>query len=156
MNATGRKIHRVKLDDEERERLRGLVEGGKGSKERRLRAHVLLLADENRDGGGRRDADIADVLGVGTATVERVRKQCVMDGLEAALERKVQVNRKKRLLDGKGEAQLTMLACSEPPEGYACWGLRLLGDKLVELAIVDSISTETVRKVLKKTASNPG
>ena len=119
VNSTGKKRYRVRLDDDERRRLRGMVDGGKGSKERRLRAHALLLADENRAGGGHRDASIADVLGIGTATVERVRRQCVTEGLEAALARKVQVSRKKRLLDGDGEAKLVMLACSEPPEGQA-------------------------------------
>ena len=156
MNSTGKKRYRVRLDDDERRQLRGMVDGGKGSKERRRQAHALLLADENRDGGGHRDADIADVLGIGTATVERVRRQCVMEGVEAALERKVQVNRKKRLLDGEGEAKLVMLACSEPPEGHARWSLRLLGDRLVELEVVESISTEAVRQTLKKTASSPG
>ena len=146
MNLEGRKIYRVRLDDEERRQLRAMVDDGKGSKERRRRAHLLLLADESRVGGGYRDADIAKILEIGTATVERVRKQCVMEGLEAALERKVHVSRKRRLLDGEGEATLAMLACSAPPEGYAQWSLRLLGEKLVELEVVESISTETVRK----------
>lgn len=79
-----------------------------------------------------------------------------MEGLEATLERKVQANRKKRLLDGAGEAKLTMLACSEPPPGQARWTLRLLGERLVELEVVESISTETVRRTLKKTASSHG
>ena len=104
----------------------------------------------------RRDDDIADVLSVGTATVERVRKQCVLDGREAALERKVQVNRKQRLLDGVGEARLTMLACSALPEGQAQWTLQLLADRLVALEVVETISTETVRRTLKKTTSSPG
>ena len=126
--------------------------GGQGSKERRKRAHILVLADWDRAGGGRRDADIADILGVGMATVERVRKPCV----EAGLERKVQVNRKQRVLDGAGEAKLTMLACSEPPAGQARWTLRLLADKLVELNIVETISRSTVQTTLKKTISSPG
>ena len=79
-----------------------------------------------------------------------------MEGLEAALERKVQLNRKKRLLDGEGEAKLTMLACSEPPPGHARWSLKLLGAHLVELDIVEGISRETVRQTLKKTTSSPG
>ena len=152
MKPTGsnRKIYRVRLDDEEREMLRGTVDGG-GSRERRRRAHVLLLADEERPGGGYMDAGIADVVGVGTSTVERIRRRCVEEGLEAALERKEQLNRKKRVLDGTGEARLVTLACSRPPEGYAKWTLRLLGDRLVELEIVDSISKETVRRTPTKT-----
>jgi len=90
----------VELDDDERRFLREIVDGGKGSAERRKRAHLLLLADRGREDGGRTDADIASVLGIGTATVERVRRQCVLDGLEAALERKAQLNRKRRTLDG--------------------------------------------------------
>ena len=97
------------------------------------------------------DAGIADVVGVGTSTVERIRRRCVEEGLEAALERKEQLNRKKRVLDGTGEARLVTLACSRPPEGYAKWTLRLLGDRLVELEIVDSISKETVRRTPTKT-----
>ena len=156
MAGSGRKIYHVELDGDERRLLQELVDGGKGSKERRRRAHLLLLADRGRADGGRTDADIASVLGIGTATVERVRRQFVMEGLEAALERKVQANRKPRLLDGGGEAKLTMLACSEPPPGQARWTLRLLGERLVELEVVESISTETVRRTLKKTASGHG
>ena len=72
---------------------------------------------------------------------------------EAALERKVQANRKPRLAGGRAEAKLTMLACSEPLEGHARWSLKLLGDRLVELEIVDGIAGETVRRV-KKTSSS--
>ena len=156
MNSTGKKIHKVRLEKDEREHLKQILDSGKGSKERRRRAHILLLSDEGRPGGGLSDGEIAEVLEVGTATVERVRKRCVMEGLEAALERKVQVNRKKRLLDGEGEAKLTMLACSKPPPGHAKWSLRLLGAQLVELEIVEGISRETVRQTLKKTVSSPG
>jgi len=130
------------------------VEGGTGSKERRKRAHILLLADINRDGGGLRDADIANVLGVGTATVERVRKLCVMEGVEAALQRKEQKNRKRRLLNGKGEATLTRRACSDPPDGRAAWTLSRLGEKRIELNIVETISTETIRRTFKKTRAS--
>ena len=125
---------------------------GQGSKERRRRAHILLLADGSREGGARRDGDIADILGVGTATVERVRKPCV----GAAPGRRVQVNRKPRLPGGDGEARLTMPACTEPPEGHARWSLRLLGERLAELEVVDGISAETVRRALRKTTSSPG
>lgn len=152
MESAGRKICRVRLEEDERERLKGILDGGKGSKERRRRAHVLLLADEGRPDGGLGDAEIARVLDVGVSTVERTRKRCVMEGVDAALERKAQANRKKRLLDGEGEAKLAMLACSEPPPGHARWNLRLLGDRLVELEVVDGISRETVRRTLKKTA----
>jgi len=125
MPSEGRKIHHVTLDAEERDQLQALVDSGTGSTERRTRAPILLLADRERAGGGRRDADIAEILGGGTATVERVRTHCVMAGVEAARARTVPVNRKQRLPDGAGAAKLTMRAGSEPPAGPAQWTLQL-------------------------------
>ncbi len=151
MSTTGRKIYRVHLEEEERHKLQERIDSGKGSVSSRKRAHIMLLADENRPDGCFNDAEIARIVGVGIATPERVRRQCVLEGVEAALERKVQVNRKKRLLDGEGEAKLTMLACSKPPSGQAHWTMQLLGDKLVELEVVETISRETVRRSLKQT-----
>ena len=89
-------------------------------------------------------------------TVERVRRRCVEEGIEAALDRKQQLRRRQKKLDGAAEARLIALACGEPPEGRACWTLRLLADRLVECEIVESIHPETVRKALKKTNSSPG
>ena len=109
MSSTGRKIYHVRLEADERVMLKETVDGGRGSKERRRRAHILLLADRGRGGAG-----IADIPGVGTATVERARRQCVMEGLEAAPERREQRRRKPRLLDGAGEAKLVMPARSRP------------------------------------------
>ena len=103
-----------------------------------------------------KDEEIARALKVGTATVERVRRRCVEEGLERALGRKEQLNRRPKKLDGHDEAQLIALACSQPPEGRASWTLQLLADRLVECEIVDSISTETVRQTLKKTNSSLG
>jgi len=120
MNSNGRTFYRVTLEPEERVSLREIV-GGTGSRERRKRAHILLRTDIERDGGGLRDAEIAHGLPVGPATVERVRKPCVMEGVEAALvrtgPRKAPKNRKRRLRNGKGEAPLTRRACSDPPDG---------------------------------------
>ena len=141
---TRREKWRVRLDGSERGELKAVIDA-----ERRRRAHILLLADEMRADGGRTDADIAAVVDVGTATVERVRRRCVEEGLEVALERRVPANRKPRKLDGAGEAALTMIACSEPPEGRAGWTLALLGEHRVEMGVVESISTETVRVALK-------
>ena len=103
-----------------------------------------------------KDEEIARALRVGTATVERVRRRCVEEGLEAALGRRQQLNRRQRKLDGAGEARLMAMACSQPPEGRAAWTLRLMADQLVECEIVGSISTETVRQTLKKRNSSPG
>ncbi len=109
------------------------------------RARILLLADASRDGGGRDDADMADVPGAGASTGGRARRRFVLEGLEAALERKGQASSRKPVLDGGGQARL---ACSEPPEGHARRALRLPGDRLGGLEAVDSISKETVRQGL--------
>ena len=138
MEIAGRKKHRVKLKSEERAALRSVVDG-QGSKERRRRAHILLLADENREDGALADAtSIASVLDAAVATVERVRRRCVLG-------RRPQTNRKPRELDGEGEAKLTMLARPAPPDGCARWTLNPLGERLVAMEVVDSISRETVR-----------
>ena len=150
------KRYRVHLTGEEQEELKGLVSKGRAAAYRQTHARILLLSDENQDGGAMRDADIAKALRVGTATVERLRRRCVEEGLERALGRKEQLNRRPRKLDGEGEAQLTALACSQPPEGRGGWTLHLLADQLVQQEIVDSISPETVRRCLKKTGSSLG
>ena len=149
MEVAGRKIYRVTLSDEERQALQE-IQRGKGAAQRRLRAHILLLADEDRKGGGLTDAAIASVLEVGLRTVERVRQRCVMEGIEAAVDRREQANRKPRKLDGEAEAKLVALACSQPPAGHARWTLEMLQGKLVELEIVDSVGRETVRRALRR------
>jgi len=156
MAAQGGKIHRVTLTGDGRARLRETVDGGRGLRERRGRAHILLPADRDRPGGGRRDAGIADVPGVGAATGGRVRGQCVTEGVGAAPGRRVQANRRQRLPDGEGEARLTVPARPEPPGGQARWTLRLPADRLVALGVVETIPTETVRGTPGKTASGPG
>ena len=88
--------------------------------------------------------------------MERVRRRCVGQGVEAAIGRKGQLNRRPRKLDGKAEARLIAMAVSQPPEGRAAWTLRMLADGLVEKEIVDSICPETVRRTLKKTNSSLG
>lgn len=96
-----------------------------------------------------------EALDVGTATVARVRKRLVEEGLDAALNPRRQANRRRKI-DGRAEAQLIATACSKPPEGYARWSLRMLGERLVELKCVDSISHEAIRQKLKKTKPNRG
>ena len=103
-----------------------------------------------------KDVEIAKVLGTSEDTIERTRKRFVEEGLESAINRKVQINYKARKLDGVKEASLIKIACSEAPEGSSRWTLRLLADKLVELEIVESIAKETVRQSLKKTNLNLG
>ena len=149
MGVEGRKVYRVTLSDEERKALQE-IQRGKGAAQERLRARILLLADEDREDGGLTDAAIASALNVGLRTVERVRRRCVMEGVEAAVERRGQSNRKPRKLDSQTETKLVALACSKPPEGYARWSIRLLQNRVVELEIVDNIGRETVRRSLKQ------
>lgn len=151
-----RKIYRVRLTDEERGDLKSLTNKGRASARRQTHARILLLCDEDREGGGRTDAEIAEALDIGSATVGRVRRRCVEEGVEAALERKPQRNRRSKVLDGEAEARLVAAACGEPPEGRAKWTLRLLAERLVELEVVESVSIETVRRTLEKTISSRG
>lgn len=100
---------------------------------------------------GRIDKEIASFLGSAVTTVERVRKRFVEEGLEAALSERPGAARK---LDGRQEAFLMALACSDTPEGKANWSMRMLAERLVELDVVDEISGETVRRTLKRGTSN--
>ena len=152
------KRYRVRLSEEEQQGLRSLVSKGRAAAYKQTHARILLLCDENQADGAMKDEEIARALKLGTATVERVRRRGVEEGLEAALGRRQQLNRRQRKLDGAGEAHLIALIADllQPPEGRAGWTLRLLADQLVECEIVDSISTETVRQTLKKTNSSPG
>ena len=150
------KKYRVRLSSEEQRELKGLVSRGRAAAYKQTHARILLLSDESQECGAMNDEEIARALRVGNATVERVRRRCVEEGVEAALGRRQQVNRRQRKLDGRGEAHLMALACSQPPEGRAGWTLQLLADRLVQWEIVDSISTETVRQTLKKTNSSLG
>jgi transposase len=110
-----------------------------------------------RPGGpGWNDERIAEGLEVGRATVERVRKEFVEEGLEAALERRKPRRLYQRKLDGDGEAHLVALACQKPPEGRSRWTLPLLADRMVQLEYIDQISYQTVRRTLKKTRSSLG
>ena len=145
-----KKKYLVRLSAEERVQLSSLVRKGKAAAYRRTHAQILLLVDEGESGPGLRDSEAAGQLGVNERTVSRLRERCVTQGLEAALERQKHSRTKPRALDGDGEAQLVALMCSEPPAGQSRWTLRLLGGRLVELGVVDAISGETVRQVLKK------
>ena len=150
------KRYRVRLGEEEQEELMALVSKGRAAAYKQTHARILLLSDEKQAGGGMKDEEIVRALKVGVATVERVRRRCVEEGIEAALGRKRQLNRRPKRLDGQGEAHLIALACGEPPEGRAGWTLKLLADRLVECEIVESISPETVRQTLKNTNSSLG
>ena len=142
----------VRLSREERKSLKSLVSSGKGPARMFTRARILLKADVGESGPGWADEKIAEALDVTIQTIERVRKQLVEEGLEAVLSRRTYVQKvSRKKLDGDAEAHLIALACSETPEGYTRWSLRLLADRMVELGYVESISHEAVRRVLKKT-----
>lgn len=140
----------VDLTEEERERLLQLIRKGKPGARKVARANTLLLADE-----GRTDREVADALHTGTATVGRVRKRFVEEGLEAALAERPRLGQRPKLT-GKEEAHLIAVACSDPPAGHGRWTLRLLADQAVELGLANSIARETVRQILKKQTSSPG
>jgi len=113
------------------------------------RARILLLTDESPSGLSNKDKEIMGSLGVCARTVAATRERFVEEGIEGALNEKPRSGR-PREFTGREEAKLTLIACSDPPEGRNRWSVRLLADKLVELNVVDSISRESVRKYLKK------
>ena len=145
-----KKRYVVKLSSKEREQLEGLINRGREAAYRRRHAQVLLLVDEGKQGPALTDKDAAERAGFTRRSVEQIRERCVTEGLSSALERKKHRRHRSRKLDGEGEARLVSIACSDAPEGYARWTLERLADKLVELNVVDSISHEYVRQVLKK------
>lgn len=147
----------VRLSDQERKHLAQLLGRKVLAAKKRMRAQVLLKADAGPDGPGWIDSQIAAAFGVSVVTIEKVRKSYVLEGFEAAIERKKQC-RPSRLpvLDGAKEARLVALCCGTVPAGHGRWTLHLLADKLVELKIVESISRETVRQTLKKTNCSLG
>lgn len=139
----------VRLSDEERRHLAELTRKGKATAYKIRHANILLKADA--DGPAWTDERIAESFAVSVNTVLGVRQRLVEQGLEAALNRKKQAHPSRSpLLDGAGEARLIALRCSAPPAGHARWTLRLLADQAVALEIVEAISHETVRQVLKK------
>jgi transposase len=140
------KRYLVTLTAEERVHLLELTKKGKVAARKLTRAHILRQAD-----AGVSDKAIAAALHIGIATVERIRKRFVEEGLDAALSERPRPGGRRKL-EGKHEAFLIALACSTPPDERSRWTMQLLADKLVELQQVGSISDETVRRTLKKTS----
>ncbi|HWS80703.1 MAG TPA: helix-turn-helix domain-containing protein, partial [Rubrobacter sp.] len=143
----------VRLTEEERSRLETLVRRGRAHTRKLLYARILLKADANGPDHWT-DERIAKAFEISTATVARERRRYCEDGLEVALMPKKPGRPRRRVLDGRAEAHLLALACSEAPEGRERWSMRLLADRMVELGHVEALSYETVRRALKKTASN--
>ena len=140
----------VRLSDEERGICQEVVKKLKGSSQKVRRAQILLKADA--DGPGWTDSRIAEAVNCRVQTIENLRKRLVTEGFELALEgKKPRQPPTPPKLDGQGEAKLIAMRLGKPPTGYGHWTLHLLADELVALEVVDSISHETVRKVLKKT-----
>ena len=140
----------VRLSKAERNQLQHIIAKGKAAAYKIKHAHILLKVDA--DGPNWSDEKIAESFGCHVNTPRNVRQRFVEQGFEAALERKKQLKPPRKMkFDGKAEARLIALSCSQPPEGHARWSLQLLADKLVELEIVDSVCRETIRRTLKKT-----
>ena len=141
----------VRLTDEERDELREVVKKLKGTSQKVRRAQILLKADA--DGPNWTDQRIAEAFSCRTQTVEKIRQRLVERGFQETLNgAKREHPPTEKLLNGDQEARVIALRLGPPPKGYANWTLRLLARKVVELEIVDSISYETVRRTLKKTA----
>lgn len=141
----------VRLTDEERGTLQYVVKKLKGSSQKVRRAQVLLAAAA--DGPNWTDKRIAEAYSIRTKTVENIRQRLVEQGFEIALNGKERASPPRaKVLDGEQEARVIALRLGKPPEGFANWSLRLLADQVVELGIVDSVSHETLRQTLKKTA----
>ena len=132
------KKYRVRLSAEEQQELKRLVSRGRAVAYKQTHARILLLSDESQESGAMKDEEIARSLKVGNATVGRVRRRCVEEGIDAALGRREQLRRRQRKLDGQSEAHLIAMAISQPPEGRVSWTMQMLADGLVEREIVDS------------------
>jgi transposase len=145
-----RKKYIVDLTSEERKYLQQLVKKGKVAGYKIRHAQILLKTDQGPRGTAWSDERIAETFGTHEATVRRLRQRFVEGGLEAALQRRKRQNYTRKF-DGDAEAHLIAIACSQPPKGRNRWTLRLLADRAVELAVVESVSHMTVSRTLKKT-----
>ncbi|KAA6335102.1 hypothetical protein EZS27_016638 [termite gut metagenome] len=145
--------YKVTLSREERTLLLSLTKNGKRSSRKVIHALILLNADtgELSEQKKRTCKDIADFLQIGERMIDRIKKRFVEGGLEWALEDKPTEREYKHKIDGDAEAHIIALSCSEAPEGFNRWSLRMLADKAVELHYVDAVSHETIRRTLKKT-----
>jgi transposase len=146
------KRYRVSLTAEERAALTSIVQKGNHGSRCVVNALILLNCDEGEFQGCRmKNEDVANVLKISMRKIDRLKKRFVEEGLETALTRRTGERVYKKKADGEFEAHLAALSCSAPPQGYARWSLRLLAERVVELGYIDSISYETIRRVLKKT-----
>ena len=143
--------YRVMLETEERSALETMIQKGSHKSQKVLNALVLLNCDEGPSQNQRmKNEDVASVLRISMRKIDRVKKRFVEDGLETALTGHKADRIYEKKTDGDFEAHLIALSCSEQPEGFARWSLRLLADQVVELRYIDTVSHETIRRLLKK------
>lgn len=140
-----KKIYEVKLSEAERSELKRMTTVGREAVRKLKRCHILLQADARKS-----DTEIAERVGVSVVTVGRIRKQYASEGFKSAINEKQRSGRPPGI-SAQTRAKVTALACSMPPEGRSRWTLRLLADKVVELAEEETISHQSVRDILKKT-----
>ena len=151
------KKYKVTLEKEERENLEAITRKGSHQSQRVVNALILLNCDEGSGNEKRmRGEDVASILRVSMRKIDRVKRRFVEDGLEVAVGGRQGQRFHERKADGDFEAHVVALSCGKPPQGFARWSLRLLADQAVELQYIDSVSYETIRRVLKKTNSNRG
>jgi len=151
------KKYTVTLTQEERKDLKKITSKGKHKSQKVINALILLGCDAGEFQEKRsKNEEIARVLKIGMRKIDHVKKRFVEDGIEITLNGKKGSRIYAKKADGDFEAHLIALSCSDPPEGFTRWSLRLLADKVVELAYIDQVSHETIRQVLKKTNLNLG
>ncbi len=141
----------IKLTKAEVDELKSIINKGSHTSQTFRAAYILLNCDEGEYSEKITNEQISKVLKIGMRTIDRVKKRFFEEGLETVLERRPSSREYDSKVDGDTEAKLVTLCCSNPPEGFAKWSLRLLADKMVELNYIESISHVTVRSVLKKT-----
>jgi transposase len=148
--------YKVTLSKEEHEELMHIVSKGTHTSQQFRTAYILLNCDEGEFGERITGKQICQVLKISDRMIDRVKQRFIEEGFDACMERKPMSRTKEKKIDGDLEAQLVAISCSEAPDGFAKWSLRLLADKMVEMKYIESISHETIRKVLKKTNLNRG
>ena len=143
----------IKLNQSEVEELNQVINKGSHTSQAFRAAYILMNCDKGDFSVNTeiKNAEICKILRVGERTIDRVKKKFIDEGFESVLERRPSPQNYKKKMDGDLEAKLVSICCSEPPEGFAKWSLRLLADKMVELNYIDYISHVTVSQVLKKT-----
>jgi len=151
-------LYTIKLSETEVSDLKKIINKGSHTTQSFRAAYILLNCDKGDFSENKEitNEDICKILKLGARTIDRVKKKFIEEGFEGALERRPSCQTYKKKADGDLEAKLVALCCSEPPEGFSKWSLRMLADKLIELEYVEYISHVTVREVLKKTNLNLG